>query len=116
MGLRNVSLDDRYSLESGEVLLSGIQALVRLPLDQRRRDEARGLDTAGFISGYRGSPLAGYDLQLRRAQTWLDAHRIHFSPGLNEQLECAPAAIQVTGLRLDGLLERGDLLVEIGGI
>ena len=57
MALRNVSLDDRYSLLEGEVLLSGIQALVRLPLDQQRRDAARGLRTAGFISGYRGSPL-----------------------------------------------------------
>ncbi|MBW2413288.1 MAG: indolepyruvate ferredoxin oxidoreductase family protein [Deltaproteobacteria bacterium] len=99
MGLRNVSLDDRYSKESGEVLLSGIQALVRLPLDQRRRDAARGLDTAGFISGYRGSPLSGYDVQLGRAQTWLDEHRIHFAPGLNEQL----AADAVWGSQQAGL-------------
>jgi indolepyruvate ferredoxin oxidoreductase len=99
MALRNVSLDDRYSLLRGEVLLSGIQALVRLPLDQQRRDAARGLRTAGFISGYRGSPVAGYDQKLRAAQAFLDEHHIHFWPGLNEQL----AADAVWGSQQSGL-------------
>ena len=81
-----VSLDDKYVLEEGRVYLTGIQALVRLPLEQRRRDARAGLDTAGFISGYRGSPLGGYDQQLWRAAAHLETHRIHFQPGINEDL------------------------------
>jgi indolepyruvate ferredoxin oxidoreductase len=84
--LLDVSLDDKYALESGRVFLTGTQALVRLPLMQRRRDEAAGLNTAGFISGYRGSPLGGYDLALWRAGKFLKRHHIHFQPGLNEDL------------------------------
>ena len=64
MALAQVKLDDKYTLDEGRVLLTGAQALVRLPLVQRRRDLAAGLNTAGFISGYRGSPLGGYDQQL----------------------------------------------------
>ena len=59
--LHNVSLDDKYQLESGRVFISGTQALVRLPIMQQQRDRANGLKTAGFISGYRGSPIGGYD-------------------------------------------------------
>ncbi len=81
-----VSLDDKYVLEEGRVYLTGIQALVRLPLEQRRRDASAGLETAGFISGYRGSPLGGYDQQLWRAAEHLESHRIHFQPGINEDL------------------------------
>jgi indolepyruvate ferredoxin oxidoreductase len=81
-----VSLDDKYLLERGEVFLSGTQALVRLLLEQRRRDRRRGLDTAGFVSGYRGSPLGGVDLALWRAADLLREHRVHFEPGLNEEL------------------------------
>lgn len=84
--LADVSIEDRYSLESGRVFLSGVQALVRLPLMQRQRDVAAGLNTAGFISGYRGSPLGGYDLSLWRAKKFLDLGHIHFQPGLNEDL------------------------------
>ena len=62
--LAAVTLDDKYELDTGRIYLTGIQALVRLPLIQRRRDVAAGLNTAGFISGYRGSPLAAYDLEL----------------------------------------------------
>ena len=86
MALAQVSLDDKYALESGRVFLTGTQALVRLPLIQRRRDLAAGLDTAGFISGYRGSPLAGYDTALWRAKAFLEANHIRFEPGLNEDL------------------------------
>lgn len=80
------SLDERYDLLEGDVHLSGIQALVRLPLDQRRLDQQKGLDTAVFISGYEGSPLAGLDLQLSRQKKRLAAHRVVFQPGVNEEL------------------------------
>ncbi|WP_088343761.1 MULTISPECIES: indolepyruvate ferredoxin oxidoreductase family protein [Rhodomicrobium] len=81
-----VRLDDKYLSESGSCLIGGVQALVRLPLDQIRRDRLAGLNTGGFISGYRGSPLAGYDQQLARAKKLLDVHNIHFQPGVNEDL------------------------------
>jgi indolepyruvate ferredoxin oxidoreductase len=84
--LRAVSLDDRYSLDRGTVFLSGTQALVRLPLEQRRRDARAGLNTAGLVSGYRGSPLGGYDLALWQAKRALEAAQIRFEPGLNEEL------------------------------
>ena len=64
MPLSRVSLDDKYALERGRIFSSGLQALVRLPLEQARRDRQAGLDTAGFVSGYRGSPLGGLDQQL----------------------------------------------------
>jgi indolepyruvate ferredoxin oxidoreductase len=86
MSRRIVTLEDKYAQESGRVFVTGIQALVRLPLDQRRRDRAAGWNTGGFISGYRGSPLGGYDQQLRRAQKYLDAHQIHLWEGINEDL------------------------------
>ncbi len=83
---QNVSLDDKYLSERGEVLIGGIQALVRLPLDQIRYDRRVGLKTAGFISGYRGSPLGGYDQQLARAKSLMDEYGVHFEPGINEDL------------------------------
>ncbi len=86
MPLANVSHDDRYVLESGRIYLSGVQALARLPIMQRRRDVAAGLNTAGFISGYRGSPLGGLDQNLWKARKHLDAHHVRFQPGLNEDL------------------------------
>ena len=73
--LRDVTLDDKYSLERGRVFLTGIQALVRLPMLQRQRDLAAGLNTAGFVSGYRGSPLGGLDQALFRAKKFLDQER-----------------------------------------
>ena len=85
-GTSQVSLDDKYARFEGRVFLTGIQALVRLPLLQRRRDRAAGHTTAGFISGYRGSPLGGYDLALWSAKKHLDAHDIVFQPGINEDL------------------------------
>lgn len=81
-----VSLDDKYHQLGGRVFLTANQALVRLPLDQARRDRAAGLKTAGYISGYRGSPLGVYDSALWSAQALLDAHNIVFRPGLNEEL------------------------------
>ncbi|MCK9509653.1 MAG: indolepyruvate ferredoxin oxidoreductase family protein [Pigmentiphaga sp.] len=83
---REANLDDKYDAADGWVFLSGTQALVRLPFEQRLRDQAAGLNTAGFISGYRGSPLGGYDLELWRNTDRLKAHHIHFQPGVNEDL------------------------------
>ena len=84
--LRSVRLDDKYTALDGSIYLSGIQALVRLPLMQRLRDRAAGLDTAGFVSGYRGSPLGGLDEALWKARGHLDAHHVRFVPGVNEEL------------------------------
>jgi indolepyruvate ferredoxin oxidoreductase len=80
------SLDAKYRQEHGTIFLSGIQALVRLPLDQHRADRARGLKTATLISGYRGSPLGGLDLTLERNQPLLSEHDVVFISGLNEDL------------------------------
>jgi len=79
-------LEHRYTRQDGRVVLSGVQALVRLPMLQRQRDRAAGLHTAGFISGYRGSPLGTYDMALWQAQDLLRANDIHFEPGVNEDL------------------------------
>eukprot|EP01037_Dinobryon_pediforme_P032422 gene32422-37347_t len=83
---RITSLDAIYGAESGATFMTGIQALVRLPLMQRQLDRRKGLNTAGLISGYRGSPLGAYDQQLWKAQKYLDAHDVVFQPGLNEDL------------------------------
>jgi indolepyruvate ferredoxin oxidoreductase len=79
-------LTHRYALEEGRVYLNGVQALVRLLLDQQRRDRAAGLRTAGFVSGYRGSPLGTFDMALWDAKPFLDAHQVRFEPGVNEDL------------------------------
>jgi indolepyruvate ferredoxin oxidoreductase len=84
--MRQVSLEDKYTSDQDRVYLTGIQALVRLALVQRRRDQAAGLNTAGFISGYRGSPLGGLDEALWKAKKHLEAHHIKFQPGVNEEL------------------------------
>jgi indolepyruvate ferredoxin oxidoreductase len=86
MGLAEVGLDDKYRLDTKRIFLSGTQALVRLPMLQRERDRAQGLKTAGFISGYRGSPLGMYDHALWHAKSFLSEHDITFVPGLNEDL------------------------------
>ena len=80
------ALEDRYRLDKGRVYMTGIQALVRLPMMQRRRDLAAGLNTGGFISGYRGSPLGMYDHALWTAKKYLKDNNIHFQPGINEDL------------------------------
>ncbi len=81
-----VTLDDKYELESGRVYLTGTQALVRLPMMQRQRDIAAGLNTGCYISGYRGSPLGGYDQALWQAKKFLKKNHIEFQPGTNEDL------------------------------
>lgn len=84
--LETVSLDDKYSLEHGRAFMSGVQALVRLPMLQRKRDAMNGLNTGGFISGYRGSPLGTYDQALWQAKKHLAVQNIVFQPGVNEEL------------------------------
>ncbi|MBI4968835.1 MAG: indolepyruvate ferredoxin oxidoreductase family protein [Rhodospirillales bacterium] len=86
MTLKSVRLDDKYVVEKGRVYLSGSQALARLPMLQRDRDLKAGLNTAGYISGYRGSPLGGLDKELWAAKVHLQSHHIHFQPGVNEDL------------------------------
>ena len=81
-----ISLDQKYTQDTGHIFTTGIQALVRLPMAQIRRDRAAGLNTAGFISGYRGSPLGGYDQQLFAARKHLEQYNIKFQPGVNEDL------------------------------
>ncbi|MEJ6611265.1 MAG: indolepyruvate ferredoxin oxidoreductase family protein [Paracoccaceae bacterium] len=83
---QRVSLTDKYDLEKTSVLLNGTQALVRLMLMQKARDGAAGLNTAGYVTGYRGSPLGAVDMQMVRAQGALDASNVRFDPGLNEDL------------------------------
>ncbi len=84
--LETVTLDDKYSLDYGRAFMSGIQALVKLPMLQRQRDQLAGKNTAGFVSGYRGSPLGGYDQALWAAKKYLQAQNIVFQPGVNEEL------------------------------
>jgi len=86
MSLAAVALDDKYVQDKGRVYLTGTQALVRLPLMQRRRDQAAGLNTAGYITGYRGSPLGGLDTAATQARRFLEAHHVRFQPGVNEDL------------------------------
>ncbi|MBL8380295.1 MAG: indolepyruvate ferredoxin oxidoreductase family protein [Burkholderiales bacterium] len=84
--LAAVSLEDKYTHDEGTAFMTGTQALVRLPLLQRKRDLAAGKNTAGFISGYRGSPLGGYDQALGKAKKHLKEHHVVFQPGVNEDL------------------------------
>src|SRR5712664_1952554 len=93
---REFSLDAKYRQEHGVVFLSGIQALVRLPLDQHRADRRRGLNTATLISGYRGSPLGGLDLTLERNPDLLREHNVVFISGFNKD----PATTAVYGSQL----------------
>ncbi len=93
-----ISLDDKYLQAQGRVFMTGHQALVRLPLQQRARDLAAGKNTAGYISGYRGSPMGRYDLELWRVDALLKQHHIVFRPGVNEEL----AATAVWGSQFVG--------------
>ncbi len=84
--LAEAALDDKYRLERGRIFVTGVQALVRLPMLQHERDRAAGLNTAGFVSGYRGSPIGGLDNALHDAERHLAAHDVRFRPGVNEDL------------------------------
>lgn len=86
MTIADISLNDRFDLEKSQVLLNGTQALVRLMLIQKERDRLAGLNTAGFVTGYRGSPLGAVDLQMNRAAKQLAAADVRFQEGLNEDL------------------------------
>src|ERR687896_2099208 len=106
---QEVSLEDKYLLEDGRILLTGVQALVRLPLEQHRADRRRGLRTATMISGYQGSPLGGLDKELQRNSEICADHHVFHVPGLNEELGATSAwgsqlAGQLPGARYDGAL------------
>ncbi len=106
--LLDVKLEDKYRLERGRVFMTGVQALVRLPIEQRRRDLAAGHNTAGYVTGYRGSPLGAYDQELQRAAALLAEHEIVHQPGVNEDLAAtACQGTQQVGLfgenRYDGV-------------
>ncbi|MEJ5898435.1 indolepyruvate ferredoxin oxidoreductase family protein [Aquabacterium sp. G14] len=107
--LADLSLDDKYTQERGRVYMSGIQALVRLPMQQHARDALDGLRTAGFISGYRGSPLGAYDQALWAAKAHLERHYIVFQPGVNEELAATAVwgsqqlDLSPSGRRYDGV-------------
>lgn len=92
-------LGDRLTAEDGWVYMTGMQALVRLPIQQRKRDAAQGLNTGGYISGYRGSPIGRYDMELWQSEKELRAHNIYFQPGVNEDL----AATATWGSQMVGL-------------
>ena len=98
--LRHVSMDDKYKASQQDVFMTGIEALVRLPMLQHEIDQQSGLNTAGFISGYRGSPLGGVDQALWKAKSYLEQHNIHFQPGVNEDL----AATSVWGSQQTGIV------------
>src|SRR5690606_16857613 len=107
-GPTTVTLDDKYTARHGRVLISGIQAIVRMILEQRRLDTARGLNTRAFVSGYQGSPLAGLDQEMARARSFLDDAGVVFRPGLNEELAATAVAgtqllRQAPGRRHDGV-------------
>jgi indolepyruvate ferredoxin oxidoreductase len=101
MVVKTIKLDDKYVQQTGRVFLTGSQALARLPMLQQERDRVAGLHTAGFISGYRGSPLGGLDKTLWQAQKFLQEHNIHFQPGVNEDL----AATSVWGSQQVNIFE-----------
>src|SRR3977135_489608 len=106
--LAKASLDDKYTAERGRVFLTGTQALIRLLMLQRTRDQRAGLNTAGFVSGYRGSPLGGLDQQARVAAKFLKESGVIFKEGLNEDLAATAVwgsqqANLFPGARYDGV-------------
>ena len=111
-GLRDVSLEDKYLKPDGRIYISGTQALARLPMLQKQRDEKAGLNTGGFISGYRGSPLGGVDMALWQAKEYLAQENIVFQPGVNEDL----AATSVWGSQQVNLSENGSSVNGVFGM
>ncbi|MEM1403297.1 MAG: indolepyruvate ferredoxin oxidoreductase family protein [Pseudomonadota bacterium] len=101
-GIRKISLDDKYALDATRAYMTGIEALVRLPMLQHQRDQQRGLNTAAFVSGYRGSPLGGVDQAFWKAKPWLGKHNVHFQAGVNEEL----AATAVWGSQQTNLFDK----------
>ncbi|HEX2125563.1 MAG TPA: hypothetical protein VHF45_03260, partial [Thermoleophilaceae bacterium] len=106
---REVTLQDKYLLDEGRILLTGVQGLVRLPLDQHRADRRRGLHTGTMISGYQGSPLGGLDLEIQRNRKIVEEHHVRHVPGLNEELGATSAwgsqlAADLPGATYDGVL------------
>ena len=99
--LTEVTLDDKWTLDRGRAYMSGTQALIRLAMLQRQRDQLAGLNTAGFISGYRGSPLGGIDQTAWKAKKHLERHHVRFQPGVNEDL----AATSVWGTQQVNMFE-----------
>ncbi|WP_036172016.1 indolepyruvate ferredoxin oxidoreductase family protein [Massilia sp. 9096] len=97
----DITLDDKWTLERGRAFMTGTQALIRLPMLQRERDLKAGLNTAGYISGYRGSPVTQVDQTAWKAKQHLEAHKVHFHPGMNEDL----AATAVWGTQQTNLFE-----------
>ncbi|PHV04113.1 indolepyruvate ferredoxin oxidoreductase [Janthinobacterium sp. BJB412] len=96
-----ISLDDKWTLERGRAFITGTQALIRLPMMQRERDLKAGLNTAGYITGYRGSPVTSVDMTAVKAKKHLDAHHVKFHPGMNEDL----AATAVWGTQQTNLFK-----------
>src|SRR5882762_10619029 len=86
MALANVTLDDKFDLGKGRIYATGYQSIVRLCMMQKERDRRAGLNTAGFVTGYRGSPLGTLDQQFIRAQRTLDKYDIRFQGGINEDI------------------------------
>ena len=104
MAKTSIKLDDKYNLAESNVLLNGTQALVRLMLGQKYRDYKSGLNTAGFVTGYRGSPLGAVDFQMKRAAKELEASKIQFKEALNEDLATTALwGAQQAELRGEGL-------------
>jgi indolepyruvate ferredoxin oxidoreductase len=99
----SITLDDKYTLQRGRVFLTGTQALIRVAMMQRQRDLAAGLNTAGFITGYRGSPLGSVDQTAAKARKYLEAHHVKFHPGVNEDL----AATSIWGTQQVNLFPNG---------
>jgi indolepyruvate ferredoxin oxidoreductase len=111
-GLREVTLDDKYLKPQGRIYISGTQALARLPMLQKQRDEKVGLNTGGFISGYRGSPLGGVDMALWQAKQHLAEKNVVFQPGVNEDL----AATSVWGSQQVNLSQNGSKVDGVFGM
>jgi indolepyruvate ferredoxin oxidoreductase len=103
VALRNVTLDDKFDPTKDRIFINGTQAVIRMLLMQRERDRLAGLNTAGFVSGYRGSPLGGLDQNLWRAKKWLESSNVVFQPGLNEELAATAVwGTQQAEIRGDG--------------